>query len=170
MAGVRIAFMIGNAKAIDTLDNYRANIGYGVSTFAQRAGEAALTHSAEIVPAVVAEYRARRDAAVRAFVANGWPVTPPSATMYLWLDVPEGYDDWAWVDALMHGPGVVVTPGVAFGEAGRGHFRISLVQPPSVLATVAERIASQRTVKPNVVAPKTVAASGATSPVSASAL
>ena len=142
MAGVRIAFMVGNANAIRALDDYRANIGYGVSTFAQRAGEAAFTHHARIVPEVVNESRARRDALVSAFNAHGWAVSAPNATMYLWLDVPAGYDDWEWVDALMNGPGVVVTPGMAFGEAGRGHFRISLVQPPAVLATVAERIAS----------------------------
>ena len=33
------------------------------------------------------------------------------------------------VDALMEGPGVVVTPGIAFGAAGAGKFRMSLVQP-----------------------------------------
>jgi LL-diaminopimelate aminotransferase len=144
MAGVRIAFMMGNAAAITALDDYRANIGYGVSTFAQRAGEAAFTHHATIVPPVVAEYRARRDAMVAAFNSQDWPVSAPSATMYLWLDVPAGYGDWDWVDALMQGPGVVVTPGIAFGETGRGHFRVSLVQPPSVLATAAARIASLR--------------------------
>lgn len=141
MAGVRIAFMAGNAQAIKTLDDYRANIGYGVSTFAQRAGTAAFTHYASIVPGVVAEYRARRDALVRALNAHGWKASSPNATMYLWLDVPPSFDDWGWVDALMQGPGVVVTPGIAFGEAGRGHFRISLVQPPSVMETVAARIA-----------------------------
>lgn len=141
MAGVRIAFVAGNAAAIDTLDQYRANIGYGVSTLAQRAGEAAFTHHASIVPGVVAEYRRRRDAIVKAFCDRGWPVTAPSATMYLWLKVPPGYEDWAWVDALMQGPGVVVTPGVAFGEAGRGHFRLSFVRPPEVLASAAALIA-----------------------------
>lgn len=145
MAGVRIAFMTGNANAITRLDSYRANIGYGVSTFAQRAGAAAFTHFASIIPPVVAEYRARRDALVDALHVNGWPVTTPLATMYLWLDVPEGYGDWEWVDALIHGPGVVVTPGIAFGDAGRGHFRISLVQPPAVLSEAATLIASVAT-------------------------
>ncbi len=142
MAGVRIAFIAGNAAALSTLDQYRANIGYGVSTLAQRAGEAAFTHYASIVPSVVAEYRLRRDAMVAAFNANGWSVVAPNATMYLWLDVPDGYDDWGWVDALMQGPGVVVTPGIAFGAAGAGHFRISLVQPAAELVRAAELIVS----------------------------
>lgn len=140
MAGVRIAFIAGNAAALSTLDQYRANIGYGVSTLAQRAGEAAFTHYASIVPSVVAEYRLRRDAMVAAFNANGWSVVAPNATMYLWLDVPDGYDDWGWVDALMQGPGVVVTPGIAFGAAGAGHFRISLVQTAAALVRAAALI------------------------------
>lgn len=148
MAGVRIAFAAGNAEALRTLDQYRANIGYGVSTLAQRAGQAAFTHHATIVPPVVAEYRARRDALVTAFRANGWAVEAPSATMYLWLAVPRGYDDWQWVDALMQGPGVVVTPGVAFGDAGRGHFRVSFVRPAADLAEAAARIAAAALISP----------------------
>lgn len=62
--------------------------------------------------------------------------------MYLWLGVPAGFDDWEWVDALMRGPGVVVTPGIAFGAAGQGRFRVSLVQPPDALAKAAGLIAS----------------------------
>ena len=144
MAGVRIAFVAGSATALNTLYQYRSNIGYGVSTLAQRAGAAAFANYSTIVPPVVAEYRARRDAMVAAFASHGWPVTSPTATMYLWLNVPAGYDDWEWVDTLMHGPGVVVTPGIAFGAAGSGHFRVSLVQPPAVLANAAALIAECR--------------------------
>lgn len=141
MAGLRIAFIAGNAQAIHVLDQYRSNVGYGVSTLAQMAGATAFTHHASIVPPIVAEYKARRDALVGAFNRCGWSVVAPNSSMYLWLDVPPGFDDWSWVEALMDGPGVVVTPGLAFGEAGRGHFRLSLVQPTDVLIQAAEAIA-----------------------------
>lgn len=140
MAGVRIAFIAGSARAIATLDLYRANVGYGVSTISQMAGAAAFTHYRTIVPPIVAEYRARRDAAAEAFQRGGWNVKAPHATMYFWLLVPGGFDDWSWVEALMEGPGIVVTPGIAFGAAGQGRFRISLVQPPEVLTKAAEII------------------------------
>lgn len=128
MAGVRSAFIAGNRAAIARLDAYRANIGYGASTLAQLAGATAFDNAEQIVPPIVAEYRVRRDAFAAAMNAGGWAVTAPRATMYFWLDVPEAYDDWAWVDALIAGPGVVVTPGMAFGAAGKGKFRVSLVQ------------------------------------------
>lgn len=140
MAGVRAAFVVGNAAAIAQLNAYRSNIGYGVSTLSQMAATTAFTHHAEIVPPIVAEYRERRDAIVAAFNAGGWAVTPPRATMYLWLDVPEGFGDWEWVDTLIEKAGVVVTPGMAFGEAGRGKFRISLVQRSETLAAAAKQI------------------------------
>lgn len=145
MAGVRCAFMVGQRAAIARVDGYRANIGYGVSTLAQLAGAAAFTHADTIVPPIVHEYNSRRDALVLALRDAGWPVTAPRATMYLWLDVPAGYDDWGWVDALMGGPGVVVTPGLAFGDAGRGKFRVSLVQPADVLERVAGFLGELRT-------------------------
>jgi aspartate/methionine/tyrosine aminotransferase len=53
-------------------------------------------------------------------------------------------DDWAWVNTLMDNDGIVVTPGVAFGEAGRGFFRISLVRDEETLAQAAEKIAARR--------------------------
>jgi LL-diaminopimelate aminotransferase len=145
MAGLRIAFVAGQRRAIATLRAYRSNVGYGVSTLAQLAGAAAFTDAERLVPPIVAEYERRRDALSSALQANGWPVTPPSATMYFWLPVPDGFDDWSWVDALMAGPGVVVTPGIAFGEAGRGRFRISLVQPADVLAEAAQGVAELAT-------------------------
>jgi len=140
MAGMRVAFVVGKAAAIAQLDMYRSNIGYGVGTLSQLAGAAAFTHHADIVPPIVAEYRARRDAIVGAFNAGGWSVVAPKATMYLWLDVPAGMGDWGWVDALIAGPGVVVTPGMAFGDAGRGKFRVSLVQPRERLVAAANGI------------------------------
>ncbi|MCE2901678.1 MAG: aminotransferase class I/II-fold pyridoxal phosphate-dependent enzyme [Gemmatimonadaceae bacterium] len=140
MAGVRIAFMAGKREAITRLDAYRSNIGYGVSTLAQLAGTAAFLHHATLVPPIVAEYRSRRDAIVAAFRRGGWPVEAPRATMYLWLDVPAGLSDWEWVDTLLRGPGVVVTPGIAFGAAGRGKFRVSLVQAADTLVRAAEGI------------------------------
>jgi LL-diaminopimelate aminotransferase len=81
---------------------------------------------------------------VGAFRAAGWAVDAPSASMYLWLPVPEGVDDWDWVKSLIDQDGVVVTPGVAFGDGGRGYFRISLVREVDTLRRTAVAIAARR--------------------------
>ena len=144
MAGLRIGFAVGNAAAIEALAAYRTNVGYGTPTAVQQAAAYALDHRDELVPPKVREYRARRDAAVAAFASAGWSVTTPTATMYLWLPVPEGIDDWDWVRTLIDEDGVVVTPGVAFGDGGRGWFRLSLVRDAGTLARAAGAIAARR--------------------------
>ena len=144
MAGLRIGFGVGNSAAVSALAAYRSNLGYGTATPIQHAAAYALEHHAALVPPTVALYKARRDAMAAAFRRAGWDVPVPDATMYFWLPVPEGMDDWAWVNALMDNDGIVVTPGVAFGDAGRGFFRISLVRDEQTLARAAEKIAARR--------------------------
>ena len=144
MAGLRIGFAVGNAEAIDALASYRTNVGYGTPTVVQQAAAFALDHRAALVPPKVEAYRARRDAAVAALAAAGWVVPVPSASMYLWLPVPAGVDDWTWVKALMNEDGIVVTPGVAFGNGGKGFFRVSLVRDAETLRDAAGRIAARR--------------------------
>ena len=144
MAGLRIGFAVGNADAIEALAAYRTNTGYGTPTAVQHAAAFALDHRLELVPPKVAAYRARRDSMVAAFAAAGWTIPVPSASMYLWLQVPEGVDDWVWVQTLIDEDGVVVTPGVAFGDGGRGFFRISLVRDVETLTNAAKLIAARR--------------------------
>ena len=144
MAGLRIGFGVGNAAAIGALAAYRSNLGYGTATPIQHAAAYALEHHRELVPSTVALYKGRRDAMATAFRRAGWDVPVPDATMYFWLPVPEGMDDWDWVNALMDNDGIVVTPGVAFGDAGRGWFRISLVRDERTLADAAAKIAARR--------------------------
>jgi aspartate/methionine/tyrosine aminotransferase len=145
MAGFRIGFAVGNAEAIDALAAYRSNVGYGTPSSVQIAAAYALEHYVELVPAKVAAYRSRRDAAVKAFAAAGWEADVPTASMYLWLEVPKGVDDWAWVKTLIDEDGVVVTPGVAFGDGGKGFFRISLVRDEETLMRAATAISARRT-------------------------
>jgi arginine:pyruvate transaminase len=61
--------------------------------------------------------------------------------MYIMLDVRAVEPDceafaWAFLDA----ENVSVTPGSSFGDAARGHIRISLCQPDDVLGEAATRL------------------------------
>lgn len=140
MAGLRIGFAAGRADAMQALLAYRANVGYGTPWAAQAAGATALANATALTPAIVREYRARRDAVYGALAAAGWTATPPAAAMYAWLPVPAGFDDWGWVRAVLDATGVVVTPGLAFGAGGAGWFRLSFVQPAPVLADAVARL------------------------------
>jgi LL-diaminopimelate aminotransferase len=141
MASFRVGFVVGNTDVIDALDMYRTNTGYGSASLPQIGAAAAFRAHRDIVPPIVAEYTRRRDALVSAFTEAGWAPVSPKATMYLWQPIPAGFDDWGWVEHCMTTHGVVVTPGLAFGEAGRGRFRLSFVQPAERLTDAARALA-----------------------------
>ena len=52
----------------------------------------------------------------------------PDATFYLWLPIPPRYKSSVeFTDELMYKSGVIAVPGDAFGEYGKGFFRVSIV-------------------------------------------
>ncbi|MGL5836538.1 MAG: aminotransferase class I/II-fold pyridoxal phosphate-dependent enzyme, partial [Waterburya sp.] len=65
---------------------------------------------------------------------------PPSqATMYLWIKTPVGQGSTEFALDVLQQTGVVMTPGNAFGEAGEGYVRISLIVDCDRLAEVLKR-------------------------------
>ena len=144
MAGLRIGFAVGNLSAVEALAAYRTNVGYGTPTALQHAAAYALDHCKELIAPTMREYASRREAMLASFARAGWLISAPSGSMYLWLPVPAGLDDWVWTKTLLNRDGIVVTPGLAFGEAGRGFFRVSLVRDAETLGRAAYTIAMRR--------------------------
>ena len=140
MAGSRIGFAVGNPELIETLYGVRTNMGYGTPAAIQEGAALALDHAGELTPEVARRYAERRDRLVDGFRSLGWEVTPPRATMFLWLSVPAGYSSQRWTEWLIDRAGVVVTPGNAFGPGGEGYFRVSLVAPLNVLDEAVARL------------------------------
>lgn len=105
----------------------------------QAAAVAALESWDEFLPANVAVFRERRDAAVKAFHGAGFSCAVPRATMYLWLPLPEGIPSAAFAERLLEDEAVVVMPGSAFGPGGEGFFRVSFITSPERLAEAATR-------------------------------
>src|SRR6185503_10269980 len=103
------------------------------------AGVAALESYDEWVPANVAVFKERRDAAVEAFRAAGFSCDVPQATMYLWIALPDGVPSALFAERLLDEEGVVVMPGSGFGAGGEGFFRISFITSPERIAEAARR-------------------------------
>ena len=140
MAGSRIGFAVGNSDLVETLYAVRTNMGYGTPAAIQEGAAFALEHAEEFVRTVACRYQERRDVVVAGFRSLGWDLTPPRATMFVWLPVPAGYDSQRWTEWLIDTAGVVVTPGNAFGPGGEGYFRVSLVASPDVLREAIGRL------------------------------
>ena len=79
---------------------------------------------------------------IDALKQSGWPIEKPKATMYIWAPVPErfGGSSRAFATALLEDAGVVVTPGLGYGQWSEGYFRISLTYPDKVIEEAITRI------------------------------
>lgn len=141
MAGWRIGFAVGNEEIIRALYSMKTNLDYGVSSAVQDGAIEALRHGEAYLPEIVQTYQERRDVAVKGFRELGWNIEPPKATLYVWLPIPPSFkDSKSWCRHLIDVADVVVTPGIAFGDAGDRFFRISLVSPKETIQKALDRL------------------------------
>ena len=139
MTGWRCGWAVARPELARVLAKVKSFIDTGAFMAVQAAGIAALESWSDFVPRNVETFRARRDAAVSAFRANGFACEVPRATMYLWVTLPDGVPSATFAERLMSEEGVIVLPGSAFGAAGEGFFRVSFIVPPDRLADAASR-------------------------------
>jgi LL-diaminopimelate aminotransferase len=142
MTGWRIAWVAGNSEIVERYRRLKTNLDSGMFDALQLAAVAALT-SARDFPAEMSEiYCRRRDLMVDALAAIGLPASPPKATPYIWVRVPEGHTSTSFTDLVLEEAAVVVSPGPSFGPSGEGYVRISLTVADERLQEAARRIAS----------------------------
>ncbi len=61
---------------------------------------------------------------------------------YIWLKTPDGLGSWAFFDRLLNEAHVVGTPGVGFGPAGEGYFRLTAFGTLANVKEALDRIAA----------------------------
>ncbi len=131
MAGWRIGFAVGNERIIAALARVKSYLDYGAFTPIQVAATAALNGPDDCIRDMRDTYRKRRDALVESFGRAGWDIPPPQASMFAWAPLPkafEGVGSMEFATLMVEKSGVVVSPGVAFGEHGEGYVRIAMVE------------------------------------------
>ena len=139
MTGWRCGWAVARPELAGVLSKVKSFIDTGAFMAVQAAGIAALDSWSDFLPGNLEVFRARRDAAVSAFRANGFTCDVPRATMYLWVALPDGIPSAAFAERLMTDEGVIVLPGAAFGAGGEGFFRVSFIVPPDRLTEAAIR-------------------------------
>jgi len=139
MAGWRVGFVVGNRHIIQGLRTLKTNLDYGIFAALQTAAETALQLPDVYVHEVQARYRRRRDFLIEGLAELGWDIPKTKATMYLWVPCTKGMGSTDFALNVLQKTGVVVTPGNAFGVAGEGYVRISLIAECDRLAEVLRR-------------------------------
>jgi LL-diaminopimelate aminotransferase len=127
MAGWRVGFVVGNRHIIQGLRTLKTNLDYGIFAALQTAAETALQLPDVYLHEVQQRYCTRRDFLIQELGKLGWDVPKTKATMYLWVPCPPGMGSTDFAMNVLQQTGVVVTPGNAFGIAGEGYVRISLI-------------------------------------------
>ena len=127
MAGWRVGFVVGNRHIIQGLRTLKTNLDYGIFAALQSAAETALQLPDVYLHQVQDRYRRRRDFLIQGLAELGWDIPKPQATMYLWIKCPVGMGSTDFALWVLQQTGVVLTPGNAFGIAGEGYVRISLI-------------------------------------------
>lgn len=127
MAGWRVGFVVGNRHIIQGLRTLKTNLDYGIFAALQTAAETALQLPDVYVHEVQARYRRRRDFLIEGLAELGWNIPKTKATMYLWVPCPKEMSSTDFALNVLQKTGVVVTPGNAFGVAGEGYVRMSLI-------------------------------------------
>jgi LL-diaminopimelate aminotransferase len=140
MAGCRIGYICGNEEIIRILSNFKSNLDYGIFLPIQQAAIAALTEGASFCEQNRAIYQSRRDCSVDGLASIGWHVDRPKAGMFIWAEIPKGWNSLDFTYALIDRAGVVVTPGHAFGPSGEGYVRIALVEGEDKLLRAVEKL------------------------------
>lgn len=122
VAGYRAAFVAGDPDLMPNLVNSRKHAGMIVPYPIQEAMRVALGDDAH-VEVQKDLYRGRRERLVPALLDFGLEIKDSDAGLYLWSTA--GEDTWDTV-ARLADRGIVVGPGVFYGEAGNGYIRVAL--------------------------------------------
>jgi aspartate/methionine/tyrosine aminotransferase len=144
MGGFRVGYAIGNAELIRALRQVKAAVDFNQYLGILNGASIALTGPQDTVQSAVATFQQRRDAFVTALNQIGWPVSTPTATMYIWAKLPDPWatDSIGFCTELVKKTGVAASPGAGFGKSGQGYVRFALVHEPPILQTAVDRIAT----------------------------
>ena len=136
MAGYRAAFAVGEASLIKGLVNLRMHAGLNSPGPVQRAMAVALGDEEHV--AVEKEiYRERRGVLLEAIRAFGFRVSESQAGLYLWATLEENC--WKTVDRMAE-LGIVVAPGIFYGESSANFVRFSITATDDKIAEGALRL------------------------------
>ncbi len=142
MTGMRISFVVGNAKIVAQFKKIRSQIDYGIFPAIQLAAVAALSGPQQMVKDQCDEYERRNEALCGGLRSIGWDVPNSKGSMFVWAKIPEGFSGSdEFVLELMEKTGVIVVPGTAFGSLGEGYVRFALVYPVEQIERAVQAIA-----------------------------
>jgi len=140
MTGWRLGFAVGNKEAISALSIIKTNIDSGVFKAIQQAGVEALTGPQDNIEKMNQIYSRRRNIVINELNQLGWNLKPTKATFYIWIPTLKGMSSIDFANFLLEKSGIIVTPGIGYGEFGEGFVRIALTVEEKRVEEAIDRI------------------------------
>jgi len=142
MTGWRLGYAVAPTRVVEALDLLVLNTFTCAAEFTQVAAIEALNDSTHAVPAMVAEYRKRRDGFVEGLNRiPGFRCQSPEGAFYAWVNIEETGKTADEVQRiLLEEVGVAGIAGAAFGAEGKNYLRFSLANATHLLEDALQRM------------------------------
>lgn len=128
MAGWRLGWVAGKKEFIDAVLKVKSNMDSGMFLGLQHAAAEALNNNREEwFTSLNAMYAERKAAAHKILDVLGCSYATKQSGLFVWAKAPDSVlNVEKWIDEILYGTKVFITPGFIFGEGGRRYIRISL--------------------------------------------
>jgi aspartate/methionine/tyrosine aminotransferase len=141
MAGWRIGWVAGNAQYVDAVVRVKSNMDSGMFLGLQHAAVEALQNDASWFQQLNEVYAKRKKVACQILDVLGCKYSDKQSGLFVWAKAPDAIADVEkWIDEILYGTRVFITPGFIFGDAGERYIRISLCATAEKLNEALERI------------------------------
>ena len=142
MTGWRIGYAVAPSEIVKGMLKIQQHSVSCAPSISQYAALAALTESQECVNEMVAEFKKRREVIVKHLNNGGLRCLNPEGTFYAFVNTSSYGDDVKFTERLLKEAYIVVTPGSAFGNAGKDYVRFSFATSMENIVEGMERIAT----------------------------
>lgn len=151
MAGWRMGWVVGNKEYVDAVLRVKSNMDSGMFLGLQQAAVEALKNGANWFNELNAIYKKRRAAATKVLTELGCTYSKNQSGLFIWAKAPEKVKDVEkWIDEILYGTKVFITPGFIFGDTGKRYIRISLCATEEKLSEAFVRIQKFKAHESNV--------------------
>lgn len=141
MAGWRLGWVAGKKEYIEAVLKVKSNMDSGMFLGLQHAAAEALKNGKEWFTSLNQMYGERKAVARKILDVLGCSYSEKQSGLFVWAKAPDNITDVEkWIDEILYGTKVFITPGFIFGEAGRRYIRISLCCTVETLNVALERI------------------------------
>lgn len=142
MTGWRLGYVAGPKPFIDEIAKVQSHSVTHATSFVQTAAVEALTGPQDFIGEMVAAWDRRRHLVTNGLSRiRGIRCPLPEGAFYAFPDAREtGMNSMDLSAKLLEEARVAVTPGIAFGQAGEGHFRISFATADELLEESVQRM------------------------------